>query len=76
MPPSWCDTLGNWGLVAWAEAVDLARGHSKDCNHLAATDVGRCKSAVMVGVVVVVAVVARAAVAEVVVEEGYEREGR
>ena len=80
--------LGNWGFVALAEAVDLARSHSRDCNHLAAIGVGRYKGAVMVVVVavvvvavvfvvaaVVVVVAAGAAVAEGV-GEGYEGEGR
>ena len=68
--------LGNCGFVAWAEAVDLAGGHSRDCSHLAAIDVGSCKGAEMVVGVVGVVVVVVAAVAGAEVEEGYEGGGR
>ena len=34
--------------MAWAEAVDLAGGHSMDCKYLAANAVGRCRGAVVV----------------------------
>ena len=66
MRQSWSDMLGNSRHVALAEAVGPAGGHSRDCNHLAATAVGHCRGA---GVVVVAAVVA-----EEVVEAGHERE--
>ena len=57
----------NSRAVAWAEAVDLAGGHSMDCKYLAATAVGRCKGAVVV--------VAAADVMEgEEVEAGHERE--
>lgn len=60
--------LGNLRPEAWAEVVDLVRGHSRDCKHLAAIGAGRHMDAVVV--IAAVAVAVAAAVVVEVEEEG------